>query len=285
MCIAFMVMAFVDVTAFLDNGRRAILLVGTSVIPVLFPFFFIGGLLTELQRDLNVNRRVNIFMVVVLGLLSGFPTGAKLLSNMHKNGTITRTTAIRISPFITTASPIFTIAVIGVALFKSPMLGVIIYVAHIGAAFITGAICFRLSKVIKPLQNQNTATPTLQNNEAKKTDIGESISNALHGAVSSVLAVAGLVIVFFIGSASLVPAIAGIFEMTTGIFRISEVTTGLPLAIMTVAILSFGGLCIAAQGFVFTRAFALPAWFYFAYKTLHTILAIVLIVPLYLLFL
>jgi len=87
------------------------------------------------------------------------------------------------------------------------------------------------------------------------------------------MAVGGLIIIFFIAAAPFGVGIASVLEMTTGVFRLSHLSTECTSLALT-AIVSFGGLCVAMQGFVFLKSFQMPVWFYFLYKTTHTLFAV-----------
>ena len=275
LCIAFMILAFTDVEGFLTNARNGLYLFGTSILPVLFPFFFISGLLIEL--DLFKRKSMQRIGVVVMSFLSGYPTGARMLSQLYQRGEISRSDAIKMATYTSTCSPIFIIATLGAALYQNVQLGVIIFMAHIFGALATGAV-FAMRSVVSDTRSQNfKETPN-----TGICDITGAVSNALYSAIQNILAVGGLIIVFFIASAGLPWGVAGIIEMTTGVFRAERIVGGIWRIIIPCAIVSFGGLCVSMQGFVFLKAFKMPVWFYFAYKITHTIFAVIICALIYL---
>jgi hypothetical protein len=276
-CVFFMILAFIDVGAFVANARAGLMLFGNNVAPVLFPFFFISGLLIEL--NLFKGARAQKVGVVLMSYLSGYPTGARMISQLYTRGEITRTAAIKMATFTSTCSPIFIIATLGAALYQDVRLGVIIFISHIIAMLLTG-LCtsFMWDKFTK--KSRATPTAPLQNSadavtrsQGAKPDVCFAVSNALTSAVSNILAVGGLIMVFFVASANLPWWAAAVLEMTTGVFRAEGLFVGIWGAVVPCVIVSFGGLCVAMQGYVFLGKFALPPWFYFAYKAFHAVTA------------
>ena len=265
-CVAFMIIAFWDIAAFIDNSRRGFLLFATNVLPVLFPFFFISSLLIEL--NIFRNNKGAKFGVVVMSFLSGYPTGARMLSDLYTRGQITRTQAIKTATYTSTTSPIFVIATVGVALYGDVKLGVLIFMAHVMGALLNGLLYTKCRFTNHPV----TAAPCHPSKEGNLSDV---VSQALHTSVQSILGVGGLIVMFLIAAAPFGLIGSALLEMTTAIFHASNMSTGgMWRAVIPCAIVSFGGLCVAVQGFVFMRAFDLPVWFYFLYKTTHTLLAV-----------
>jgi hypothetical protein len=268
-CIGFIIMAFADVNAFVDAGRRGVLLFGRNVMPVLFPFFFICGLLVELDFFSGFKKFGKTAPIFALSLLSGYPTGARLISDLYKRGELTRTQAIRISTCTSTCSPIFVIATLGACFYQSTMVGVLIFSAHSVGAILNGL----LYRGIRFAETTNVAL--VENvGVARKKDIAECVSTSLVQAIQNIFAVGGLIVVFFIVTEFVGGGVfvSGLLEMTGGVFQASVATPS--SLIIPCAIISFGGLCVAMQGFVFMNSFRMPLWFYLVYKLTHMILAV-----------
>ena len=272
-CVTFMVLAFIDPASFVLNARNGMMLFSSSVLPVLFPFFLITGLLIEL--DLLKKGKFQKIGLVVLSYLAGYPTSARMIAQLYNRGEITRSEAIKTAAYTSTQSPIFIIATVGVAIYQDVWLGVIIFAAHVLGAIANGVL-YSFGKW-QSLSQQLCTAPN-------KKDVSEAVASALNSAVQNILAVGGLIVVFFIASAPLGVVGSSLLEMTTGIFRASEITNGIWRAIIPCAIVSFGGLCVAMQGFVFLKDLKMPIWFYFIYKITHTIISIGIVALLYVIF-
>ena len=290
-CATFIAIAFYDITAFVDNSRRGLLLFGNNVLPVLFPFFFISSLLIELNL---FKKRGARFGVVAMSFLSGYPTGARMLSELYARGQITRQQAIHTATYTSTASPIFVIATVGVALYGDVRLGVIIFASHVLGAVVNGLLYNHPALLRRaPLHKggepfpARTSSPPNGGVDARSADgvVSDAISRALYSSVQNILAVGGLIIIFFIAAAPFGLWGAAILEMTTAVFHASELgASGVWRAVIPCAIVSFGGLCVAMQGFVFLRAFGMPVWFYLLYKVTHAVFAVLICVFLVLIF-
>ena len=86
----------------------------------------------------------NGIVIVVLSLVGGYPVGAKLLADGVKEGRITSGTASRMLAYCVNCGPAFLISGVGVGIFRSLRLGVMIYVSQIIACFLTGALSLSL---------------------------------------------------------------------------------------------------------------------------------------------
>jgi len=295
-CILFALLAFSDVAGFVTNARGGLLLFGNNVLPVLFPFFFISSLLVEL--DLFKCRRAQGIGIVAISFLSGYPTGARMLAELYTRGEITREKAIKTATYTSVASPIFIIATVGTAMYGDVRLGVIIFAAHVAGALVNGllytrgaapgilsfvaGVCGTRAACARPrpcghvLDASATAssTPGAAPRREMTTGLSDSISRALYSSVQNIMAVGGLIVIFFIASAPLATPIAAVLEMTTGVFRASETGLGgIWRAVIPCLIVSFGGFCVAMQAFVFLKEFKMPVWFYFLYKVTHAVIA------------
>ena len=293
-CLGFVALAFWDVSAFIASGRRGLLLFANNVLPVLFPFFFVTSLFLELDFFGAIARPFRKVMkgvfgvsgeaapVAVLSFIGGYPTGARMLAELYNRGQLSRSDAVRAATFTSTCSPIFIIATVGTVFLKSTSLGVLIFAAHLVGAAINGlfyrGVRFREYKM-------QSAKCEIRG----KQPISDCVANALDSAVRNIFAVGGLIVIFFIAAQPFGVVITSVLEVTSGTHAIAEeLAAGGRLASIWAAVLpcaavSFGGLCVAMQGFVFLRAFKMPFWFYLLYKTTHAVIAVGLCAVLYLL--
>ena len=270
LALAFIVLSFADITAFIDGSRQGIMLFGTAVLPVLFPFFFISGLI--IQSGI-FNRKSSALSVFLVGVLSGYPTTAKMLGELYERGDITRNQAIKISTYTSMPSPVFIIATVGTGLYVDTKLGVLMFVAILAGMLLNGFIYRKTN-----FQNEKVSVEATISAETQPS-VAEMVSTSLFSAIQGILAVGGMIVIFFIavnqvdavfslGSVGQV-LLASTLEMTNGVF----LATGMnPL--IAVGILAFGGLCVALQGMIFFKSFKMPIWFYLLYKMTHTLLSV-----------
>ena len=275
LCITFIVISFADVAGFIDGSRRGILLFGQNILPVLFPFFFITSMLVELNFFSMFKRFGKSTPVWLLSVLGGYPAGARIVAELYTKGEMTRTQAIQISTSTSTCSPIFVIAAVGICFLGSVELGILLFTCHILAALLNGLLYSKIkfadNRTSSAMLTINQTIVPLNNNK----DLAEIISSSLYSAIQNILAVGGIIIIFFIA----INQIQTIFGVEYIIFGLLELTNGVIMTrdlILLSAIISFGGLAIAMQGLLFFKTFRMPLWFYLTYKTTHAVLAVII---------
>lgn len=294
--VLFTVLMFCDLKNFVTVSQQGLILFAQNVLPVLFPFFFISSLLAGLGFFSMVSPMLNPLCrrlyttggptggVLLVSLLSGYPTGARLLSELYLRGEINRSDAIKTATWTSTCSPAFVIGSVGTALYGSTSVGLIIFSATALGALLNGFIYKNIHFHDKqsPAKGSNLTTTRRNMHSANTPPLDEVLNTALYGAIQSILIVGGWIVLFFIAAAQLqaimaLPhgvdvVISSVLEMTTGVFRAGREAN----ILIPCAIISFGGLSVAMQGQVFFRIFKMPIGFYFLYKTTHTILAVLL---------
>jgi sporulation integral membrane protein YlbJ len=261
--------------------------------PALFPFFvmaelmlgfgvvhFFGTLLDPLMRPLFRLPGAAGF-AVTMGLISGYPVGARLAARLREQGQISRTEGERLIAFVTTSDPIFLIGAVSVGFFREPALAPLLAAAHYGGAFVIGLI-FRRYRRREPLTHAKAAAGArllpaalAAMHRARAADgrpAGRLLQDAVGAALRLNIVVGGLVVFFsvvmellarahmldllaamlqpLLQSAGL-PASAfvnGLFEVTLGAKAAGE--SDAPLALRAAAaawVLSWAGLSVHAQ--------------------------------------
>jgi len=120
-----------------------------SVIPSLFPFFIISDIL---QKNMMNHSKGNIstlyerifkfskstMPVFIAGLISGYPVGAYMVHNLYEKKLISKSDANDLICFTNNSGPLFIICTVGIAMYKSISIGLMLYIIHITSAIITG---------------------------------------------------------------------------------------------------------------------------------------------------
>ncbi len=299
------------------------------VFPALLPFF-IGA---ELLIQLGVIRFLGILLepiirpifnipgegsfVFAMSVTSGYPMGAKLTSELRKQGVFTKGEAQRLLAFCSTSGPLFMIGAVAVGMFNNIQLGIIIAVSHYIGAIITG-LCFRFYKPdhdkLKISEKKNYFKKALKElwflSQKKQDPFGMILGSAVKKGVESLLIVGGFIILFSViirlldvlgiikilssifislgvssNSTNIVEAvISGIFEMTIGCKMLSEVTqiSFVQQAILSSFLIAWSGFSIHAQSASFISGTDLSVSIYVFSKLLHSIfsaIVVVLILP------
>ncbi len=127
------------------------------VLPSLFCFFIFTKLLMQNASTIKIFNFLNkpfekVFntskvggYIYFMSCISGYPVGAKLISEFYEQGTITKDEAFRISCYASTSGPMFVVGSVGVAMFSNAKLGVIVLVVHLLSALLNGLIYKKFS--------------------------------------------------------------------------------------------------------------------------------------------
>ncbi len=257
----------------MEAAARGLELCAATVIPSLFPFFILSSLLIKtdflgmLFRPLQplFSRLFGVSpsgtAAFLLGICAGYPIGAKSVTELHQTGQISYNEANRLLRFCNNAGPLFLVGTVGVGMFGNADIGYLLLFSHFIAAVAVGFIFRKNEKTNQPYQ---------------KTQIQLSwnlLSDAVNGAVTSMLAVCGYIILFQVIIQSLYQfgiigffarlltadksvgfargILSGLIEMTSGVSLLSKLHH-LPLRSLVTAVslvLGFGGLCVHTQTF------------------------------------
>ena len=133
-------------------AAEALSLCAGSVIPALFPFLVVSSLLLslvlgELLSPMRAGLGVPLFRVdgvgssaLLLGLVGGYPIGAKTAADLYRGGRLSRPEAERLLAFCNNSNPVFLISVLGVGVFGSVRAGVWLWLIHLLSALLTGLL-------------------------------------------------------------------------------------------------------------------------------------------------
>jgi len=131
---------------------QALRLCACSVIPALFPALALSSALTALGFGEWVSPLLARWMTplfrlpgaagsaVVLGLMGGYPIGARTAAELYRNGALTRQEAQRLLTFCNNSNPVFLISLLGAGVFSSVRTGVWLWLIHLLAALLVGLV-------------------------------------------------------------------------------------------------------------------------------------------------
>jgi len=259
----FVAMLIINPAAFLERGREAVLLCIDVIIPSLFPFLVAAGILVKLGLPRYMSRNLSPLMrplfnipgsgalALVMGLISGYPIGAKIARELYDSGDCTKTEAERMLAFCNNSGPLFIIGAIGVGMLSSPAIGYVLYVSHVLAAISVGLI-FRFYK----RGCDRPALPPKNLVVRKEADSG-IIGSAVYSAVGTMAKICAFVILFG-GLVGMMPNLgnsianalgAGIIEISAGISEFTALQNiALPVKLAVISfMLSFSGLSVTTQ--------------------------------------
>lgn len=233
---------------------------GEIIIPSLFPFFVCSGLIVRS----GIAERTSVFAkpimkplfkisengapAFVMGLLSGYPTGAVTACELYKNGSIGKEEAERLLAFCNNSGPLFILGAVGSAMFGSVRIGTALYAAHIAAAVSVGIIFGFFGKY---------EHPNSQKKQNEIADFADVFPAVLSASTDNMLTVCGAIMFFGTASGIVCALLPGdtaktvfgvITELTSGIKALSALDV--PMAqklILSAFSVGFAGLCVHLQ--------------------------------------
>lgn len=269
-------------------AKNGLLMCGEIIVPSLFPFFVCSGLLIysgfcEVLAKLMQPVMKPLFNVngsgaaaFVLGIISGYPLGALTVCRLYESNYLSESEAERMLAFCSNSGPLFIMGTVGVSLYQSPKIGVVLYASHVIAAVLTGII-FGFYK-----KNEFNAPRMTVKTEEK--NIGEMFSRVLANSIQSILTVCGAVVFFSVFSNLLLDLIpvsdnikmiaAGLLEFVTGINMIAYSSAPLfEKLVISSAVVGFAGISVHIQVLGATAGYGLSLKPYIAGKCIHAFLA------------
>lgn len=264
-------------------AQNGLALWAKNVLPTLFPFFVATELLCQTNFTYILGKLLNrlikpIFnlpgesvIAIILGIISGYPIGAKVVCNLKNQKIITKIEAERLIAFTNNSGPLFILGTVGITLFHNKHLGIILLISHIFSSLTVGYL-FRFWKRNKLDVNFREIHFNSKLAPIKISEIGEILGNAIKKSISSILSVGGFIVLFsvilsilensgildiinmflyqFGISKEISSAIfTGIIEVTNGVNLSSSIYTSLPTLsiLLTSFLLGFGGISVLLQ--------------------------------------
>lgn len=277
----------------INNTKQALMMCFEIIIPTLFPFFVCSGLLIYSGFGAVVAKRAERIMrpvfnvapsgaiAFVLGIISGFPTGAICARDLYKSGNLSKTEAERLLSFCNNSGPLFIIGSIGTAIYAKPIYGVTLYAIHIISSIIVGIVFKNYGK------SRHNSPPTLVN--TRDLSIPETVTTSLENASKNILTVCFSIIFFsaiartifeLLPLSPVLDALAsGLCEFSTGVLKVSGLDTDIAKKlVLTSLIVGFSGLSVHLQVMSVTTEARLGLKPYILGKCLHGIISAILTV-------
>ncbi len=273
----------------LDAARKAMLLCESTVIPSLFPFFVCSGILIKLGAAVLLGKLLSRVMTpvfglsggsslaLIMGLISGYPVGAKCVSELVLEGQIHKSEGEKLLAFCNNSGPLFILGAVGSGMLGNPRLGVILYTSHFLSS-ITVALLFR------NIPCKITTAPSALLPPPKES-FGEILTESIKNASDSVFTISGFVIVFniLISSAQHFGIVhngiskillCGLFEPTNGcIAAIEESVSPYITYLILSSVIGWSGISVHLQVLGIIKKAALSPKYYFGGKLLMTVIS------------
>lgn len=264
-------------------AQNGLALWATKVLPTLFPFFVATELLCQTNFTYILGKLLNKFMkpifnvpgesaiAIILGTISGYPIGAKVVCNLKDQKIISKIEAERLIAYTNNSGPLFILGTVGIALLGNKTLGITLLISHILASLLVG-YCFRFWKKDKFDINYRETIFNSKLAPLKIADIGEILGNAIKKSISTILLIGGFIVIFSVVLSILetsgiltifaeflsnfgipeevsLSTISGIIELTNGINLTANLSSSYyTLSILLISfLLGFGGFSVLLQ--------------------------------------
>lgn len=297
----------------LDGARTGLLLCAEVVIPTLFPFLVLSSFVIHLglaERFGRLFTRLTAALfklpgasapVLVLGILGGYPVGARACAELVDTGALTRAEGNRLLTFCINSSPAYIIGAAGAGLLHSAQAGTLLYAAHILSSLLVGTLL--------GMHSPKPSAGALARRPVTRMPASGALVTSVTGAATSMLGISGFVVFFsslssLLFSTGLVGWMARLAAFLPGLHWFDagtaqtllkgflEVSGGCDAAVHNgqfvlealSAFLSWSGLSVVFQVLFAVRGTGLSARGYVASRPLHMLFSILFTVILFSLF-
>lgn len=278
---------FINPSLIIESGISSINLFKTKLFPSIFPFFILASLSLELGIATKISNKLNPLFkrlfhiegnssfIILISIISGFPSGSKYITESLKDKTIDNATANYLLTFTHFANPLFILGTCGLIL-HNLSLAYKILIIQIISNLILGIIL--RPKKIKTLKN-------ITGYQSKT--LLEALPKAINDAIKLLLFMLGSITFFMFFSKlltsflSLNPffetIITGILDMTSGINLVPSInTTNYIRGLLVLTFITFGSFSVHLQVLNNIKEENLEYKYFFFGRVIETAIALLL---------
>lgn len=240
-----------------------------TLLPTLLPFLILSSILIGTDKtDTLLNPLGFLWKTLLglspagayafcLGLLCGYPMGAKLTADLYRRGSINRQEACYLLTFSNNASPMFLTSFVVLECLGKKELLLPSYLILYTANFIC-CLCFRIY-YRKSIWETHTCQSAVEKKETSSTpDLGTLTDASIMNGFETITRLGGYILLFSIFSAMVGHfwpfsahsryLVLGTLEISTGLHQFSASPVSFAEKfILTLSFTAFGGFCILAQ--------------------------------------
>lgn len=258
-----------------------------KLLPALFPYVLITEVLINSNLVYNLSYGLSniiskLFRIpphtapaVIIGFLLGYPNSAKFILKQYESHQIDSKLSTKLIAFTSNANISYIFAAVGIGLFNSMKIGLILTISHFLASVIVGI-------TLTPSYNNSIIQQTKTNSNSFKKIYSpfELLSQSILGSLKTFAYIFSYTVIF-----SLIPqvmfsdlklpsiitaVITGIFEISNGMQKIALLNVNFTLKLtLSSFVLSFSSLMIQMQIFTFASQAKVEFKDLFKYKTIQ----------------
>lgn len=228
--VGFIVLFFSDPSSMGNGVRNGLFLCGETVIPSLFPFMILSDFIVRSGLGNAVGRLFSpmtekIFRLpgcsacaIIMSLIGGFPVGARMISQLCEDNSLSVSQAKRMMWFCVNSGPAFVVGAVGATMLSDKKCGIILFASQTLAALIIGFFSSFFTK-----KNNKKAT-------AKKHEIDASVlTDSVSCATDAMLNICAWILLFSAFNPFLIRLAENNSVFNTAVVM-SEVTAGCAFA-------------------------------------------------------
>lgn len=189
------------------SAKNGLVLWANSIVPSLFPFFVATELLSHTNFTYYLGKILNRFMkpvfnvrgegsfAFIMGIISGYPIGAKIAANFRQNNVCSKEECERLLSFTNNSGPLFIIGTVGITMFGNSTIGFLLLITHILASITVGFI-FRFWKYNKKSISSKNSSYINSTDNISLANLGGIIGNSISNSINTILLIGGFVVLF-----------------------------------------------------------------------------------------
>ncbi len=222
----------------------------TRVLPSLLPYLVASSLLLRSGLLSRLHARAVPFLLLPLGILGGYPVGAKTAGKLYRDGALSLSDARKAAAFCNLPNPVFLISVVSTGFFGDPKTALPLLLGIFGTALFG---LLPLSRV-RAASVRPSEPPALSH--TLPAAIGDGMRAILNvggclvfaSVLGALLEAAGVFRLFGTAKPIARAVTLGLFEMTSGVSAIAGLPLSLPLRLALAAFfIRFGGVSVLLQ--------------------------------------
>ena len=289
----------------INSVSNGLMVWAKTILPSLFPFMFFTKFLTSLDIFDGITKKfskITKFLfrapsissyIFLMSIISGYPVGAKLISEFYIAGKITEKQANKLITFCSTSGPLFIIGSVGTAMFLNSKIGYILFLSHLLSTILNGIL----------YRNKFVDFTEYSLDKKENSNIDQILPETMNNSILSCMIVGGYISIFFLvieifsyfglfepivallsklfsqfgfSDTLIKSSLYGIIEMSKGCIELSKI--GISNISVSIAsfLISFGGLCTFFQAITFLSKCKIKPKFYLLQKLTHGVFSFIL---------
>ena len=272
----------------INSSINALLIFREKLFPSIFPFFVLSFLFINMGYPLilnkyfkNITRKIfhlseNTTFILLMSIISGFPSGAKYIAKDYNNNYITKEEGNQLLLFTHFANPLFVLGTCGILL-NSKRLAYKILICQLLANIILGILVRPKNITITKKKEVVLSTPSLISILPDAINEAMEVLIFMLGSITIFQFFTNCFLLFTNESVFFKTIFTGIMDLTSGINLVPTLSISIDLkALLMLIFITFGSLSVHLQVINAIKNTNLSYTNFFIGRILESIIAIIL---------